>query len=68
MIQLARQEHDRRTDESDPVLLENQQTLLDALEDIVNIPGLRVDTEADPASSKHTSSKTDLQQRFEDIV
>jgi len=47
MIQLAVQEHDRQTDEpTERVLDEDQQTLSDALEDIVDIPGIDVDTEA----------------------
>jgi hypothetical protein len=47
MIQLAVQEHDRQTDDpTERVLDEDQQTLSDALEDIVDIPGIDVDTEA----------------------
>ncbi|MEF8840936.1 MAG: hypothetical protein V5A62_04835 [Haloarculaceae archaeon] len=47
MIQLAIQEHDRRVDEpTGRVLDEEQQTLSDALEDIIDIPGIDVDIEA----------------------
>jgi len=47
MIQLALKEHDRQTDEpTERVLDEDQQTLSDALEDIIDIPGIDVDTEA----------------------
>ncbi|MFC6942822.1 hypothetical protein ACFQE8_23160 [Salinirubellus sp. GCM10025818] len=47
MIQLAVKEHDCQTDEpTERVLDEDQQTLSDALEDIVDIPGIDVDTEA----------------------
>jgi hypothetical protein len=47
MIQLAVKEHDCQTDEpTERVLDEDQQTLSDALEDIVGIPGIDVDTEA----------------------
>lgn len=47
MIQLTMQEHDRQADETTKrVLAEGQQTLSDALEDIVDIPGIEVDTEA----------------------
>jgi hypothetical protein len=47
MIQLAMQEHDQRVnDATERVLAEGQQTLSDAIEDIVDIPGIDVDTEA----------------------
>ncbi|WP_251344475.1 hypothetical protein [Haloplanus halophilus] len=46
MIQLAVQEHDRQVkDQRDRVLPDGQQTLSDALEDIVEIPGIEVDAE-----------------------
>jgi len=48
MIQLALKEHDRQVEEPDErVLPDDQQTLSDALEDIVDVPGIEVDTEAD---------------------
>ena len=47
MIQLAMQEHDQQVnDATERVLTEGQQTLSDAIEDIVDIPGIDVDTEA----------------------
>ena len=47
MIQLAMQEHDQQVNDSTKrILAEGQQTLSDALEDIVDIPGIDVDTEA----------------------
>jgi hypothetical protein len=46
MIQLALKEHDRQVKEPDErVLTDGQQTLSDALEDVVDIPGIEVDTE-----------------------
>jgi hypothetical protein len=48
MIQLALREHDRQTDdECDRVLPDDQQTLSDALEDIVDIPGIEVGDEGE---------------------
>ncbi|MFC7173615.1 hypothetical protein ACFQL0_10205 [Haloplanus litoreus] len=47
MIQLAMHEHDRQVENRrDRVLPDGQQTLSDALEDIVQISGIEVDTEA----------------------
>jgi hypothetical protein len=48
MIQLALREHDRQTDdECDRVLPDDQQTLSDTLEDIVDIPGIEVGDEGE---------------------
>jgi hypothetical protein len=56
MIQLALKEYDRQVDdESERMLPEDQQTLSDSLEDIVDIPGIDVDTEidlSDPAAQR----------------
>jgi len=52
MIQLALKEHDRQVEEPDErVLADDQQTLSDALEDIVDVPGIEVDTEVDLSDS-----------------
>jgi len=68
MIQLAMQEHDRRTDDdSRHVLPENQQTLSDSLEDIVDIPGISVDTEADLSDQQAHRVQDQLQRRLGDI-
>jgi len=68
MIQLAMQEHDRRTDDdSQHVLPENQQTLSDSLEDIVDIPGISVDTEADLSDQQAHRVQDQLQRRLGDI-
>jgi hypothetical protein len=65
MIQLAIQEHDRRTDDdSQRVLSENQQTLSDALEHIVDIPGISVDTEADLTDQQAQHVQDRLQRRL----
>ena len=46
MIQLALKEHDRQVEVPDErVLADSQQTLSDALEDVVDVPGIEVDTE-----------------------
>ncbi|TKX37152.1 hypothetical protein EXE51_08365 [Halorubrum sp. CGM5_25_10-8B] len=67
MIQLAMQEHDRRADSDvDRVLPESQQTLSDALEDIVDIPGISVDTEADLTDQQAQRVQDRLQQRLGD--
>jgi len=68
MIQFAMQEHDRRTDdESERVLPENQQPLSDAVEDIVNIPGISVDTEADLIDQQAQRVQDRLQRRLGEI-
>ncbi|WP_255152994.1 hypothetical protein [Halorarius halobius] len=68
MIQLAMQEHDRRTDDdSQHVRPENQQTLSDSLEDIVDIPGISVDTEADLSDQQAHRMQDQLQRRLGDI-
>jgi hypothetical protein len=62
------QEHDRRTDDdSQHVLPENQQTLSDSLEDIVDIPGISVDTEADLSDQQAHRVQDQLQRRLGDI-
>jgi hypothetical protein len=68
MIQLAMEEHDRRTDDdSQRVLSENQQTLSDSLEDIVDIPGISVDTEVDLSDQQAHKVQDRLQRRLGDI-
>lgn len=68
MIQLAMEEHDRWTDDdSQRVLPENQQTLSDSLEDIVDIPGISVDTEADLSDQQAHRVQDRLQRRLGDI-
>ncbi|MFQ3293018.1 MAG: hypothetical protein ACI8VE_000072 [Natrialbaceae archaeon] len=68
MIQLAMEEHDRRTDDdSQRVLPENQQTLSDSLEDIVDIPGISVDTEADLSDQQAHKVQDRLQRRLGDV-
>jgi hypothetical protein len=62
------QEHDRRTDDdSQRVLPENQQTLSDSLEDIVDIPGISVDTEADLTDQQAHKVQDRLQRRLGDV-
>ena len=68
MIQLAMQEHDRQTDEPDErVLPEDQQTLSDALDDIVDIPGITVDSEADLSDGAAQRLQDRVQRRLDDI-
>jgi hypothetical protein len=65
MIQLAMQEHDRKTDDdTERVLPENQQTLSDALADIVDIPGISVDTEVDFSDQQAQRVQDRLQKRL----
>jgi hypothetical protein len=68
MIQLAMQEHDRQTDEPDErVLPEDQQTLSDALDDIVDIPGITVDSEANLSDGAAQRLQDRVQRRLDDI-
>jgi hypothetical protein len=68
MIQLAVQEHDRQTDEpTERVLDEDQQTLSDALEDIVDIPGIDVDTEAALSNQEAQRLHDEVQQQLDAI-
>ncbi|WP_262342925.1 hypothetical protein [Haloplanus rubicundus] len=68
MIQLAMQEHDRQTDEPDErVLPEGQQTLSDALDDIVDIPGITVDSEADLSDGDAQRLQDRVQRCLDDI-
>ena len=68
MIQLAMQEHDRQVeDAADRVLAEGQQTLSDALEDIVDIPGIAVDTEAGLSDGQAQRLHDQVQHRLNDM-
>jgi hypothetical protein len=68
MIQLAMQEHDRQVeDAADRVLAEGQQTLSDALEDIVDIPGIEVDTEAGLSDGQAQRLHDQVQHRLNDM-
>ncbi|WP_049986469.1 hypothetical protein [Halobellus rufus] len=68
MIQLAMKEHDRQTDEREErVLPANQQTLSDALEDVVDIPGIEVDTEANLTDGAAQRLHDRVQHRLDDI-
>jgi hypothetical protein len=63
------QEHDHQTDDdTQHVLPENQQTLSDALADIVDIPGIRVDIEGDLSDQQAQRVQDCLQQRLGDVV
>ncbi|WP_318570667.1 hypothetical protein [Salinigranum marinum] len=68
MIQLAMQEHDRQVeDAAERVLTEGQQTLSDALEDIVDIPGIDVDTEAALSDGEAQRLHDRVQQQLDDM-
>ena len=68
MIQLAMQEHDRQVeDAAERVLTEGQQTLSDALEDIVDIHGIDVDTEAALSDGEAQRLHDEVQQQLDDI-
>ena len=62
------QEHDRQVeDAAERVLTEGQQTLSDALEDIVEIPGIDVDTEAALSDREAQRLHNQVQQQLDDI-
>lgn len=64
VIQLAMQEHSRRTeDDTQRVLPENQQTLSDALKDIVDTPSISVDLEVDLTDQQTHRVRDRLQER-----
>ena len=68
MIQLAMQEHDRQADKTtERILAEGQQTLSDALEDIVDIPGIEVDTEAALSDREAQRLHDGVQQQLGDM-
>jgi hypothetical protein len=72
-IQLALTEHDRQAEGtgSDTQLPEDQQSLSDSIDDLVDIPGLAADTEADLSNIEAQRIQEDvsgsLQQAFDDI-
>jgi hypothetical protein len=62
------QEHDRQVeDAAERVLTEGQQTLSDALEDIVEVPGIDVDTEAALSDREAQRLHDQVQQQLDDI-
>ncbi|WP_424016289.1 hypothetical protein ACOZ4N_01290 (plasmid) [Halorientalis pallida] len=68
MIQLALREHDRQADEDTMrILADDQQTLSDALEDIVDIPGIEVDTETDLSNAQAQRVQDHVQRTFGDL-
>ena len=68
MIQLAMKEHDRQIDEPEErVLPASQQTLSDALEDVIDIPGIEVDTEANLTDGAAQRLHDRVQHRLDDI-
>ena len=67
MIQLALKEYDRRTDDSaERILPDSQQTLSDVLEDVVDVPGIEVDTEADLSDSAAQRVQDHIQRKLSD--
>jgi len=70
---LALTEHDRQAEGtgSDTQLPEDQQSLSDSIDDLVDIPGLAADTEADLSNIEAQRIQEDvsgsLQQAFDDI-
>jgi hypothetical protein len=68
MIQLALKEHGRQVEEPDErVLPDDQQTLSDALEDIVDVPGIEVDTEADLSDRQAQHLHPRIQHSLDDL-
>jgi NADH dehydrogenase FAD-containing subunit len=69
MIQLAMKEHDRQTDEPEErVLPASQQTLSDALEDVIDIPGIEVDTEANLTDGTAQQLHNRIQRKITDLT
>ena len=68
VIQPAMQEHSRRTeDDTQRVLPENQQTLSEALEDIVDTPSISVDLEVDLTDQQTHRVRDRLQERPDEL-
>ncbi|RCU44276.1 hypothetical protein DU504_15960 [Haloplanus salinus] len=68
MIQLALREHDRQTDdECDRVLPDDQQTLSDALEDIVDIPGIEVGDEGELSDQEAQRLNNRVQRKLTEL-
>jgi hypothetical protein len=68
MIQLAMQEHDRQTtDSTDRVLPEDQQTLSDSLEDLIDIPGISVDSEVDLSNKQAQRVQYGVQRQLDHL-
>jgi hypothetical protein len=69
MIQLAMKEHDRVTDEGGELLLpDDQQTLSDTLEDIVDIPGIDVNSEVDLSDQQAQRLQDQVQRTFDELA
>lgn len=68
MIQLAMREHDRQTsDATERVLEEGQKRLSDELEDIIELPGIEVDTEATLSDGEAQRIQDHVQQQLGDL-
>jgi len=68
MIQLAMQEHDRQTtDSTDRVLPEDQQTLSDSLEDLIDLPGISVDSEVDLSNKQAQRVQYGVQRQLDHL-
>ncbi|WP_436932013.1 hypothetical protein [Halosimplex halobium] len=69
MIQLAMNEHDRRADDDTrPVLPDEQKTLSDSLEDLVEIPGIEVGTEVDLSDQQAQRVQNRVQKRLDESI
>ncbi len=67
MIRLASKEHDRQIDdECERILSDGQQRLSDTLEDIVDVPGIEVDTEADLSNTQAQRLHGQIQRKLTD--
>jgi len=68
MIQLAMREHDRQTtDPAERVLDEEQQRLNDDLEDIIDLPGIEIDTGDTLSNCEAQRIQDHVQQQLDDI-
>lgn len=69
MTQLALKEHDQQVKEPDERVLPNeQQTLSDVLEDIVDVPGIEVATEADLSDGGAQQLHDRVQRKIDDLT
>jgi hypothetical protein len=69
MTQIALKEHDQQVKEPDErVLLDEQQTLSDAFEDIVDVPRIEIDTAADLSAGGAQQLHDRFQRKIDDLT
>lgn len=69
MIHLALKEHDRQVDDAnDRILPDDQRTLGDTIDDLIDIPGIEVTTEVDLSDQQAQRLQDRIQRTFDDVV